>query len=109
MIRSPSGSPACWRVRSWSRSPRRPSPSSGPVTSVSVCGSMSGGAFGARSTVDGYSGGRSGGGGAPGGGGGGAPPGGGGGWGAGGGVPPRRGGRRRFWRGGAGGGRPRGG
>ena len=39
MIRSPSGSPSCCRVRSWSSSPTASSPNTGPVSSDSVCGS----------------------------------------------------------------------
>ena len=55
-IRSPSGSPACCRVRSWSCSATRPSPSNGPVTSVRVWGSGTSGRSGARSLVARYAG-----------------------------------------------------
>ena len=61
MIRSPSGSPAWWVVRSASASATRPSPSSGPVISVSRCGARTGGRCGARSAVDRYPGESSGG------------------------------------------------
>ena len=56
MIRSPSGSPACWIVRSASAGRTRPSPSSGPVSSVSVCGAAISGCDGCRSAVDRYAG-----------------------------------------------------
>ena len=56
MIRWPCGSSACWRVRSWSSSPTRPSPSSGPVVSVSDRGSVTSARAGARRTVDRYAG-----------------------------------------------------
>ena len=56
MIRWPWGSSACWRVRSWSSSPTRPSPSSGPVVSVSDRGNVTSGRAGARRRVDRYAG-----------------------------------------------------
>ncbi len=52
MIRSPSGCPACWVVRSASAGATRPAPSSGPVISVSRCRISTGGWCGARSRVD---------------------------------------------------------
>ena len=61
MIRCPCGSPACCVVRSASCMVISPSPSSGPVTSVSRCGSSTSGCFGWRSAVDLYAGESSGG------------------------------------------------
>ena len=50
-MRSPSGSPACWRVRSASCGPTSSYPNSGPVTSESVWGSRTSGLVGARVLV----------------------------------------------------------
>src|SRR5580658_3404223 len=54
MIRWPCGSPACWVVRSASVGVISSSPSSGPVTSVSRCGSSTSGRLGWRSAVERY-------------------------------------------------------
>ena len=51
-IRSPCGSPACPVVRSASPGVTRSAPSSGPVISVSRCGSSTRGWLGARSADD---------------------------------------------------------
>src|SRR5271170_599208 len=54
MIRCPCGSPACCVVRSASVAVIRSSPSNGPVTSVSRCGSSTSGGLGWRSAVERY-------------------------------------------------------
>ena len=54
MIRCPCGSPSCCVVRSASVEVIRSSPSSGPVTSVSRCGSRTSGRLGCRSAVERY-------------------------------------------------------
>ena len=54
MIRCPCGSPSCCVVRSASVGVISSSPSSGPVTSVSRCGSRTSGCFGWRSAVERY-------------------------------------------------------
>src|ERR1700678_3940570 len=54
MIRCPCGSPACCMVRSASVAVIRSAPSSGPVTSVSRCGSSTSGRLGWRSAVERY-------------------------------------------------------
>ena len=54
MIRCPCGSPSYWVVRSASVGMISSSPSSGPVTSVSRCGSSTRGCLGWRSAVDRY-------------------------------------------------------
>ena len=56
MILSPSGSPSCWRVRSWSNGPTFSCPYTGPVISDSVWGNGTSGRLGARRTVERYSG-----------------------------------------------------
>src|ERR1700722_16425160 len=54
MIRCPCGSPAGWVGRSGSVAVIRSSPRSGPVTSVSRCGSSTSGRWGWRSAVERY-------------------------------------------------------